>query len=723
MTPALLHSPADFGPAPPNDSRGASLLIVDDSPTQAEQLRAVLEMHGYQVTVAHNGAEALVALRQNPPQLVLTDIVMPEMDGYELCRRIKAEAAFQNLPVILLTSLADSQDVLAGLACGADCFITKPFNDDYLIAKLPQLLSRRDSGRDAAPRVAVEIRLGDQPQLIQAAPQQMLTLLLSTYEAAVAKNAELSRAQEELRGLTERLESLVAERTAALSAEAAERQRAHEALQKSEQNFRGSLERSLDGIMVVDGAGGIVFVNPAAAKLFDQAPAELLGSPFLHDIVPEQNTELEITNSPGKTLVVEMRMARTQWHGQPASLVSLRDVTHRKRNEQQLRIAGEELKCLNKRLMARNSEIQKFYHTLSHELKTPLTSAREFISILLEGLGGPLNETQLEYLKIAMESCDQLRLFINDLLDVTRLETGKMSLGTTPGSLATTVETVVKMLSPAAKGKGVRLTADCQPDLPDLPFDKHRIMQVLTNLITNAIKFTPAGGEIHVSLGEVAADPKHLQVSVRDTGCGIPTAQLGLIFNRLHQAHREDVSAESRSGLGLGLYICQELVQLHGGRIWAESQLGQGSTFSFKIPKRQTMLSQTLLVVDDEAPIRRVLRFVFEKAGYQVVLASGGAEALELMRKQLPALVILDLLMPDMNGAETLLRIREEWQALPVILHTAYLEGDLMNQALKGAPFTVVAKPALPEQFLKTIRDLIGTNPGTIRRPPTKPTS
>jgi signal transduction histidine kinase len=226
-----------------------------------------------------------------------------------------------------------------------------------------------------------------------------------------------------------------------------------------------------------------------------------------------------------------------------------------------------ELGQSNRDLKRRNLEIQTFYHTLSHELKTPLTSAREFVSIVMDGLAGPLNGTQLEYLGIAKESCDQLRLYINDMLDVTRLETGKLSIEFQVAPLAALVERVVEMLVPAAAGKGIRLSSDCQPDLAAVPLDEQRIQQVLTNLTTNAIKFTPTGGQIRLSLGEAPASSEYLQIDVRDTGQGIPKDQLDMIFNRRYQMNHNAQSVESRNGLGLGLYICQELVELHGGRI------------------------------------------------------------------------------------------------------------------------------------------------------------
>lgn len=199
-----------------------------------------------------------------------------------------------------------------------------------------------------------------------------------------------------------------------------------------------------------------------------------------------------------------------------------------------------------------NTEIKSFYHTLSHELKTPLTAAREFIAIVMDGLAGPLNATQMEYLSIAKESSDQLRLYINDLLDVTRLETGKMTVEFQTMPLMELVERVVAMLAPAAAGKQIRLTCECQPELPAVPIDRQRILQVLTNLTTNAIKFTASGGEILLILRESPADPDCLQIDVRDSGKGIPADDLDLIFDRLYQINDTLEPGESRKGLGLG---------------------------------------------------------------------------------------------------------------------------------------------------------------------------
>jgi CheY-like chemotaxis protein len=230
---------------------------------------------------------------------------------------------------------------------------------------------------------------------------------------------------------------------------------------------------------------------------------------------------------------------------------------------------------------------------------------------------------------------------------------------------------------------------------------------VLTNLINNALKFTPAGGQVHLQLGGCPEDPRFLQVTVSDTGRGIAADQQELIFKRLHQVNASEVPAASRSGLGLGLYICRELVELHGGRIWVESQPGQGSAFKFTLPKEPTSTTRSALVVDDEAIIRDTLCAFLQSESFDATAAAGGAVALELIRKRLPNVVVLDLQMPGMDGAETLRLIRREWPDVPVVISTGYPKGDLMERLAAYAPFAVLEKPYLPQALLNTIRALI----------------
>ena len=195
----------------------AEILIAEDSPTQAELLKQFLEENGFKVTHAVNGKQALTILEKFIPDLVISDIIMPEMDGYELCARIKADARLMDLPVILLTTLTDPEDVLNGLTCGADNFFTKPYQEDYLISQILQIISQPKMQKNENIRIMVEIFFAGKKRLITANQMQMLTLLLSTYESAVIQNRQLLRTQEELKQLNNTLEDKVEKRTAALN--------------------------------------------------------------------------------------------------------------------------------------------------------------------------------------------------------------------------------------------------------------------------------------------------------------------------------------------------------------------------------------------------------------------------------------------------------------------------------------------------------------------------
>jgi DNA-binding response OmpR family regulator len=216
------------------------ILIAEDSPTQAEQLKHILEKHKYKVLVAKDGKEGIGMVLEHKPSLVITDIVMPVMNGYELCKEIKSREKTRNIPVILLTSFSRSEDVMEGISCGADNFLTKPFREEYLVSHIEEILSNLEIQKTESIKVELEVLVRGKKRVITVDHQQILTLLISTYEAAVQRNDELAQAQDELKKLNERLEELVTERTAELSAETAVRKLAEEALRKSKKEHGGS---------------------------------------------------------------------------------------------------------------------------------------------------------------------------------------------------------------------------------------------------------------------------------------------------------------------------------------------------------------------------------------------------------------------------------------------------------------------------------------------------
>jgi signal transduction histidine kinase len=224
----------------------------------------------------------------------------------------------------------------------------------------------------------------------------------------------------------------------------------------------------------------------------------------------------------------------------------------------------------------------QFFSHVSHELRTPLTVIYQFVTILSDGLAGDLSAEQRDYLEIVLRNVKQLQSMVGDLLESARAESGKLAVHRQVVSLRELGSETLLTLLPRATVKAVALTADIPSDLPFVYADPQRVKQILTNLVDNAIKFTPAGGKITVRAQSHIEDQSLVRVSVADTGCGISPEGTEKIFDRLYQ--EKNLLETNRKGLGLGLHICNELVSRHGGRVWVESQLGKGSTFHFTLP-------------------------------------------------------------------------------------------------------------------------------------------
>ena len=497
-----------------------------------------------------------------------------------------------------------------------------------------------------------------------------------------------------------------------------------EQLRHSEQQYR-QLVNSIDGIVWQADFPTLrySFVSPQAERLLGYPVSDWLeNADFWQEHIHQEDRKrvadlFSELSEQRKYLNFEYRMlaadGRAIWFrdiitliaepGKPSQVQGIMvNITPRKMAESARRESEAMLEQSNHDLMRRNNEIQSFYHTLSHELKTPLTSAREFISILMEGLAGPLTETQQEYLGVAMDSCNQLRVCINDLIDATRLETGKLTLQIQPASLTGLVQKILTAMGPRAAEKKLALIDHLQPDLVPVPMDETRITQVVTNLLNNAIKHTRPGGTITVTAGQSLARPQVVEVSIADTGCGIPNEERERIFDRLYQIKKGDASSEQ--GVGLGLYLCRELVQLHGGAIHVESEVGRGSTFSFCLPMDQRWLQTSLLVIDDDPMILDMVRELLGAEHFHVRTARDGEEGLAEIRRQVPDIILLDLAMPNLDGAATLKAIRENWGALPVILHTGFADSEIVKEAVLFSPFTLLAKPSTAAQIVETVR-------------------
>ncbi len=241
------------------------------------------------------------------------------------------------------------------------------------------------------------------------------------------------------------------------------------------------------------------------------------------------------------------------------------------------------LEAANQKLQKQNDEIKSFYHSVSHELKSPLTALREFVSMVHEGVAGELNGEQSEFLGTALESCDTLCGHLNDLTDSVALETGSFRLESQVVDVSEVVDKVTRQFGNRIANADLRLGVHCDADTPSALCDEHRLMQILTILLSNAVKFTPAGGSVDIEVSSGDAD-RCVRFVVRDSGCGISGEDQTLVFDRLYQVKRDGDELQARQGLGLGLSIARQLVLQHGGELTVDSEVGRGSEFVFTMP-------------------------------------------------------------------------------------------------------------------------------------------
>ncbi|MBI5308979.1 MAG: response regulator [Planctomycetes bacterium] len=313
------------------DNKQRCILIVEDSPTQVECLKYLLEDKGYQVMVANNGREGLEVAQKIMPTLIISDILMPVMDGYELAYEIKRNERLRKIPIIFITSLMDRRDVANKAAIVADGYFTKPYDDSYLLNKVETLISMAGREEEKGEK-GLEVTFAGERYVIASGRRQILNILLSTYESAVRQNRDLVLMQRELQAINEQLEERVTERT---------RQ-----LQASETKYRMLLESNADAIVVIGRDRMVYFANKAAEALLGLKSEELVGRMFFIVVTPGKTEDVEINRNGGGKIIAEMRVVKTTWEEKKASIATFRDVTERKQMEEALRESSENFMAL-----------------------------------------------------------------------------------------------------------------------------------------------------------------------------------------------------------------------------------------------------------------------------------------------------------------------------------------------------------------------------------------
>lgn len=334
------------------------------------------------------------------------------------------------------------------------------------------------------------------------------------------------------------------------------------------------LESIAEGLVVVNPKGEVVMMNPAAERLLGVKQQFRIGRTLTTEMKDEQLVSMVSSTSQGeREIVLSANQDNTKKvlrasnavisdeHGNTVGMVAvLSDVTKQR-----------ELDDMK----------SEFLSKVSHELRTPLIAMRHALSILIDQVAGPVSDEQQKFLEISQRNLDRLGQLINDLLDLSKLEAQKMELRMAPMAIGAVIQSVCESMEAWAKSKKVTLSFQGADSVPEIPADAARIAQVLTNLLGNAIKFTPEQGKVTVE-ARLAPDGRHVQVTVADSGMGIAKEDLPKLFNKFQQVGER--SASDISGTGLGLAISKEIVELHRGRIWAESEAQQGARFLFTLP-------------------------------------------------------------------------------------------------------------------------------------------
>ena len=386
----------------------------------------------------------------------------------------------------------------------------------------------------------------------------------------------------------------------------------------------------------------------------------------------------------------------------------------------ELQQRAEALEGANVRLQELDRLKDQFLANMSHELRTPLNSIIGFSEVLMDGLVGELTTEQKDCVNDIHFSGDHLLTLINDILDLSKIEAGRMTLAPTPVDVPALLAGVEATVAPLIKKKSQTLRVEWADDLPVLIADPFRIKQVLLNLISNANKFTPSEGRIALSCR--LADSATMLFSVTDTGIGIKPEDQEIIFEEFRQV--DGSASREMSGTGLGLTISKRLIEMHGGHIWVESEYGRGTAFSFLLPldgppelqpqiSDETALpspSRTVLVVEDDSQFSNLLAFYLRQEGYAPVQHYTGLGVLERARELQPSLITLDIMLPDKDGWDVLRDLKADHQTrdIPVLFISGLEDGEL---TFSMGAVDYLVKPVRREELQVILDKLITSKP------------
>jgi signal transduction histidine kinase/DNA-binding response OmpR family regulator len=653
--PAIGRSEADA-----YASLAGHVLVADDNADMRDYACRLLSDR-WTVEAVGNGREALEAARRHRPDVIVSDVMMPEMDGFALLRELRQDDELRTVPVILLSARAGEEARIEGLTAGADDYLVKPF-----------------SARDLAARVDAQL-IRARSAALEREHARRLVNLFTHAPVAIA----ILRGSDHVYELTnEHYRQLIGGR---------------DVIGKPIRRGLPELEgQGVYELLDTVRTSGEPFVGRSLRVVLNRGPQ---GEP--------EDTYFDFVYQP-----------TFDDNGRVDSIVVFaHDVTALARAKQEAENASR-LK-------------DEFLATLSHELRTPLNAILGYLQMVRGGLVGPERmPAVLETLERNARLQEQL---VSDVLDVSRIITGKLRLEVRPVDLARVIEDAIETVMPAAMSKGVRVQSMIeQPGVP-VAGDPQRLQQVVWNLLSNSVKFTSRGGRIQIRLERVNS---HVEIAVSDTGEGISPEFLPQLFHRFTQA--DSSYTRRHGGLGLGLAICRHLVEAHGGLIEASSPgKGQGTTVRVKLPLMivhdatagsadrvhpaadadivpsvdlADLTGVRVLIVDDDVDSLQMVEDALAAAGATVFTASDAEGALAILDREACDVAVLDIGMPNVDGYELLGRIRSRPLArqgnIPAAALTAYARTTDRTRALRAGFQMHLAKPVQPTELTAAVSTL-----------------
>ncbi len=495
-----------------------------------------------------------------------------------------------------------------------------------------------------------------------------------------------------------------------------------------------------NSIIAKDLKGNIVIWNEGARRNYGYTAEEMVGksSSILHTEEDNKSgrvkalldTALKIGKAEGTfervrkngehfTASVSVTL-RKATDGTPLGYVLIsKDITEQKRLESQLHVKNEELEMQNRRVQEASRLKSEFLANMSHELRTPLNGIIGFAELMYNGKVGPVSADHKEYLGDILLSSRHLLQLINDVLDLAKVESGKMEFHPETVNLEKIITEVRDILRTLISKKQIKMDVSVDPKINEVIIDPAKLKQVLYNYISNAIKFTPDGGEVHICV--LAEGKNNFRLEIRDTGIGIRDEDLKKLFVEFQQL--DATISKKYQGTGLGLALTKRIVEAQGGSVGVKSVVEKGSTFFAILPRKSaahesdekiikeqivsvpTPGMQTILVIEDEEKDRELIVNTLKKAGYAVVTAASGAEALRLAEKRQFDAVTLDLILPDMSGWDVLrdLRAGKFNRDIPVIVVTVIAE---KSASMGFAIQDFLVKPVVPNRLLAALEEV-----------------